>query len=405
MKKKNPEKYVFAPEEKEILLILSSFENELKEKLQESKTEIKRIKYYEKLQISGIDFKNVFITTEEDIYKNTSYHMYIKDSSNEILSVNAKGDIKVIEELKKYLGEIDLEKVMTENDKENGRLRGISERMKSEETEEILKDSKKQEEQENNKEDEESEIVKKDLEEGHDIEISQYKEIKDPYISKKMPEVFANGEKNGIAFSKKLNRFVIVSKIDGKYQLNEKVEPAQATWKSVISIDENGEKIEKKVPHSLMEINNNDEKEIAVTIGQYGEIDIETVEVLPCNERISRGVRMQGEGIEKEESYQVRQDFDTQGKEYSHNLAHEVNKIEENKSDELETNNQEITEEDYIPNTQMKWKQLKEQTGETLPALIERYNKEIKNKNLNSKQAVNIIIEDYENISHEHKRI
>lgn len=406
------DKYTFGPDEKQILEILATFEEELQERLQESKEEIERVKYYEKFQLQGIDFKNLFITTQKDVDGNISYHVYSGDSSNEIISIDSEGNIKMMPELEEYLGEFDLEDVMQENEKEEGRLKGVSEKIEPEEMQEALKQTKtkpkSQQQNEEIRDDEESETeeIEEDLkEQGQELEISSYRKIKDPYVAERIPEVFEQGQENGIAYSNKLNRFVIISKSGGQYQLNENIESSRTTWKSVISIDEDGEKIEKKVPHSLMKIPNNDEKEIAVTIGQYGEVEIETVDVLPCNERIARSVRMQGQGQEKEESKEVRDEFKTEGKEYKHKLAHKTNKILQEQSENSGKEDMDITEDDYIPNTLMTWGDLMEETGENLPTLIERYNKEMAKPEVDSEKAIEIIEQDYGNISHNRNRI
>ena len=195
----------------------------------------------------------------------------------------------------------------------------------------------------------------------------------------------------------------MITKQDGMYKINDSLETAETAWKSVISIDENGEKIEKKVPHSLMQVKNNDDKEIAITIGQYGEVDIETVDVLPCDERIARGVRTQGEGRDKEESYDVRYAFENAGIEYKHDLAHQVNEIEE-QNREAGVRDIDITEKDYIPNTQMTWGQLMQETGESLPVLVERYNREMAKPGAEPKKVVETIAADYETISPEGNR-
>ena len=410
MEDKRSEQYTFAPDEKEILEILALFENELKEKLQEEKSEVEKIKYYDKFQMNGIDFKNIFITTEKAVDGNISYHVYSGNSSNKILSIDSDGNIRMIPELENYLGEINLEEIMQENEQEKDRLKGISEKMAPEEIQKVLKgtkqDSQKQEENVQDDQEEEQQEIEEDLQEqGQDLEISSYRKIKDPYIADRIPEAFEDGQENGIAYSNKLNKFVIISKVGGQYKINENIEPSQTTWKSVISIDENGEKIEKKVPYSLMKIPNNDEKEIAVTIGQYGEIEIETVEVLPCDERIARSVRMQGEGQEKEESKQVREQFETEGEEYSHELAHKSNEILDKQSEISGERDYDITEEDYIPNTQMTWGELMEETGENLTTLIERYNREMEKPGVDSQKAIKTIEQDYGNISHNRNRI
>ena len=233
-------KITFGPEEKEIIEILDSFEHELTERLKEKESEVEKIKYYKEFKLNEINFKNIFITTEKDVEGKETYHIYCGDSSNEIISINSEGKVEVKNpDLAKFLGEIDLEKAIEENEKENGALKGISEKATPEEMENALdgktsseeeKDSEQENEQEElqEQEDEDTQEIEEDLkEQGEDLRISKYKKIKDSKVSERMPEVFQDGTENGIAFSNKLNRFVIISKINGKYQLNENAEPAK----------------------------------------------------------------------------------------------------------------------------------------------------------------------------------
>ena len=231
------------------------------------------------------------------------------------------------------------------------------------------------------------------------------KKIKDQNVKQRMPEVFGDAEEHAQAYSKKLGKYVMLENKDGKWQINDKVEPAKPTMRSIISIDEQGEKIEREVPHALMKTNR-DDKEIAVTYGQYGEINIETVDVLPCQERIARGVREQGETSKGEESAELRRQFETSGKEYTHNLAHQVEKIEEAQKESNQIEPNEISENNYIPNTDTTWKELMEETGESLPELVERYNKDMaaSGGKEEPKNIIQRIIEDYQMVSHEHKR-
>lgn len=266
----------------------------------------------------------------------------------------------------------------------------------------VDEEERETDEQQEDKGETTEEKIKKDLEEqGEDLEISNYRKIKDKNVAERMPQVFGNLEENGIAYSNKLNRFVMLTKVNGKFKINDNVEPAQTAWKTIISIDENGESIEKRVPHALMETSN-DKQEIAITYGPYGEIDIETVEVLPCDERIARGVRMQGEDATQEESYQIRNEFETEGTEYSHELAHQVNEVENAQRDSGQVD-MNITEEDYIPNTQKTWGELVDETGESLVKLVERYNREMQKPDAEPKKVVEIIEADYGAISREHK--
>ena len=411
MEENKSAQYTFGPEEKQILAILDSFEQELQARLQENNGEVENIKYYEKFKMGDIDFNNIFITTEKDAEGNFTFHVYSGSSSNEILAVDKDGKVSsIIPELEAYLSNINLEEVIAENEKEPGRLKGTSEKMTPEEVKEMLEGKEKivdEEEQETDEQQEDKgetteEKIKKDLEEqGEDLEISNYRKIKDKNVAERMPQVFGNSEENGIAYSNKLNRFVMLTNVNGKFKINDNVEPAQTAWKTIISIDENGESIEKRVPHALMETSN-DKQEIAITYGPYGEIDIETVEVLPCDERIARGVRMQGEDATQEESYQIRNEFETEGTEYSHELAHQVNEVENAQRDSGQVD-MNITEEDYIPNTQKTWGELVDETGESLVKLVERYNREMQKPDAEPKKVVEIIEADYGAISREHK--
>jgi len=380
--------------EKDVFEILALFEQELEEKLQESKGEIERVKYYEKFSINKIGFENIFITTEKDVDGNITYHVYSGSSSNELITVDSEGNVKIKnDDLKKYIDEFDLDKVIEENEKTPGNLKGKTEKAQPKEMEEVL---------EQNEQHNEVQQVEQDLNEhGEDLEISKYRPIKDAHVDERMPDVFKDGTENGVAYSNKLHRFVMISKENGQYKINENVEPARMTWKTIISIDSNGESVERKVPYALMKTNRPDQ-EIAVTIDDFGYVDIETVKVLPCQERISREVRTQGEAAREEESLEVRREFETQGINYEHDIAHQVEEIEEAQKDENKTVDHNITPDDYIPNTEITWGELMEKTGDPLPTLIERYTEEMKDKKPEDSQKVVEEIEaDYEMVNHE----
>ena len=403
------QKYTFGPEEKEILEILSSFENEINERLQQSNGELESVKYYDSFAIQGVkqlEISGVFLTQEKDKDGNIGYHLYYKDSSNEILSIDKDGNMHINPLWKEVIGEIDFEKSMEINDREPGRLKGISEKMTPEEMEKALKEEKKTEDKQQKdvkgKEPTPEEVEQSLQEQGQDLGISSIRMIKDKHLSERMPQVFDKSAEYGLAYSNKLNSYVIVARINGQFQLNDNIEPAQTTMKSVISIDEKGERIEEKVPHALMKTNDSS-KEVAVTIGQYGYPDIETVDRLPCNERVARQVGVEGEGVQAQESYEMRKTFETEGKLYPHQLAHQVEEVREAQQESTGKKDYNITKDDYIPNTQKTWGKLMDETGESLPKLIERYHREMQ-KGVESEKAVQTIEEDYGNVSHEHVR-
>ena len=402
------QKYTFGPEEKEILEILSGFENEINERLQQSNGELESVKYYEDFTLKGlrdVDISGVFLTQEKDKDGNLSYHLYYRDPSNEILSIDKDGNMQINPLWKERIGEIDFEKSMEINDREPGRLKGISEKMTPEEMEKALKGEKKEDKKQDKVEEKEptpEEVEQSLQEQGQDLEITSIRMIKDKHLTERMPQVFDKSTEYGLAYSNKLNSFVIVARVDGKFQLNDNIQPAKTTMKSVISIDEKGERIEQKVPHALMKTNDSS-KEVAVTIGQYGYPDIETVDRLPCNERVARQVGVEGEGVQGQESYEMRETFATKGKRYPHQLAHQVEEVQKAQQESAEGKAYDITKDDYIPNTQKTWGELMDKTGESLPKLIERYNRE-RQRGADSKQAVQIIEEDYGNVSHERSR-
>lgn len=314
--------------EEKTFLILSTFEKELNEKLQKTNSQLEQVKYYEKFVIKGIEdieFLGIFVTTEVDADGNRSINLYDGDSSHQILTVDAQNNIQITPELSMFFEEIDFQKTMEQNDKQKGRLKGISEKA---EPQEIEKKLQKQPEGE----------TEPGLE---DLEIVSFREIKDDNLERELPGIFSsNADKIGCGYSKKLNAFMMVEKVDGKFRQVEEIKPAIPTFETVITINENGEKIEKKVPHALMELKNNDNKEISITIGEFGYIETGIIDVLPCNERVEMQLREDGEDLSAQRTKQL-EDLKTKyGQEEIHELIHkygeelyEKNKEENNLND------------------------------------------------------------------------
>ncbi len=379
--------------------LLTSFELELQNK-EESENkegkEVENVKYYGTFKIKEIEFENIFIMTETDSTGKQIQHVYSGNTSNELLTVDAEGNVDIKNPaLQKYLSGVDFTKTLKQND---ARLRAISGKGKPEDIKKALDG------EENSEQDTDVEEIDADLQaQGQDLEITSYKPIKDNHIAERMPEVFGNGEEHGIAYSSKLNRFVIASKVNGQYQINENVEPSKVTLRSIISIDEKGEKVERKVPYALMKLPNDPNKEIAVTIGQYGIVDIQTVDLLPNQQRLARQVRVGGEELSGEEYYNTRRDFETEGKYYSRDIVEGVQELEQQEAKEG-TIDRNRTEDDIIPGTDKTWGELMEETGESLPKLIERYNREMENNGDDSEKAIDTIEDDYGMVNREHNQ-
>lgn len=400
--------YTYGPDEKEILENLAVVEASVGEFIKTKQRELVSTKYYEEFVVNNkngepITLRNVFITAEKNEEGKMSYHFrWIVENENgeksveEKIIIDEEGTVFAIEGLKEQLGEIDLEELIQENEKVPGRLRGISEKDTQSTVEKI----------QNENSEKESKEINEDLKaQGQDLQLVNISKIKDTTLAQKMPETFGKSDEHAYAYSNEMHKFVMIEKKNEHWEINDRIEPAKSTWKTVISIGENGDKIEKKVPTALMKTNRSD-REIALTIGQYGKIELETVEVLPCQARIARGIRQEGEGLDGQESKQVRDDFKAGGKEYSDNLAHQVEKIEDTQKENDEAVTNPITETDYIPNTDTTWGELMQETGESLPKLVERYNNELAKSDGKEepKSIIQRIIEDYRMVSREHKQ-
>lgn len=407
MRENKTEKYTFGPYEKETLEILSSFESEFEQtQIQkqnqslnqnknpnQDKNKLQLVKYYESFKISKSEISGIFLAEQKDTEGNISYHLYFQSPSNEILSVDHEGNIKINPQWEPVIGYIDFEKCMYINDSQQGRLKGISEKAEPEEIQERLQNKKasKQEEQDEQKEDaqkkeqeasqqkeekeqdEEEEKpedqIEKDLsgENQEDLGISYYRQIKDANFEEQIGMNLKGYQEIGLAYSKTKNAFIFVGKKDGHYQQVEGFEPAEPTYKTVMSIDEKGESVEKKVPHAIMETSN-PEKELSITIGQYGYIEVGTIDRLPCNERVKRQVGEQGEGEKGRTDAQLNRTIKEQGIAGLHKWAHE----NDQKHEQMEQGEQrkgDITQEiskgndEYIPGTNVKWRDFANECG------------------------------------------
>lgn len=420
MKENKTEKYTFGPDEKATLEILGSFESEF-EQIQTQKqkqnqnqnkdqenAKLRLVKYYESFKISKSEISGIFLAEQQDADGNISYHLYFQSPSNEILSVDHEGNVKMKPQWEQVIGYIDFEKCMYINDRQEGRLKGISEKTEPEEIQERLQnikvqkqdeqkeehESSQQEEEKEQDEEEEKleEQIEKDLsgENQEDLGISYYRQIKDANFEEQIGMNLKGYQEIGLAYSKTKNAFIFVGKKDGHYQQVEGFEQAQPTYKTVMSIDEKGENVEKEVPHAIMETSN-PEKGVSITIGQYGYIEVGTVERTSCNKLIKRQVREQGQGIEGQEEAEITREFATEGKYYADEIVHK-REILEREYDVTETDIEELKDLDI--------EELIEEEADRVKISKEgfkRYVKEASGKTLKEKisNAQDEIIEEY----------
>lgn len=413
---------------------LNDVSESVKQNIQENDKKLIETRYYKEFVLNTkqgqLVLNDVFITLERNKEGDMEYHFrWAKENEQGEMTIEEKmmadkdGNVYSIEALRGYFESttLDMDTVLSKNDKERGRLRAIAE-----EKEENKKGKKEEEAKEPQNEEQEEKKAKEDLKkDDKDIEISKFRKIKDNHLQERMPNVFDNNSEYAIAYSTTLGSFVVLEakegidengKLSKQWKVNENVQTAGANYRSIISISENGDKVERKVPYALLRTNRAD-KEIAITLEaqNYGELDIETVDVMPCQERVSRQVRTQGDGIEKQETLETRREFEKSGTQdgvnkKAHEIAHGFESAEEDQKEDGEAVDPSVIDANTpIPDSDMTWGELSEETGENILKLVERYNREKaeiqeKGEKPESENIIQIIINDYKAISHEHRR-
>lgn len=321
----------FTANEKEIMEKMDKFESDMKESLADGER-ISSIEYYEKLKLKdGLEINSdIYIAKIVNEDEKERIGIYAKGSNNLLGYVNEDGHIEFIDPLLRSLEiEItlaDLKELNIEN------IRAKSEELTPEELEEYIEKQKGdegQKEKEGKKEDKDSEEKNEEEaneelmeNEGQDLGITYYKKIKDPRLQLEFPEL--KGKKLGLAYSSKLGQYIITEKDENGIRIADEIKPAKPTMRSVISIDENGDKVERKSPHALMKTTRKD-IEMSITIDTYGYIELGKVRVTPCNERVERPVRVQNKTNITENN--VIEATDTEKE--NHEIAHNFEKGEE----------------------------------------------------------------------------
>ena len=410
---------------------LNDVSESVKQTIQENDKKLIETRYYKEFVLNTkqgqLVLNDVFITLERNKEGDMEYHFrWAKENEQGEMTIEEKmmadkdGNVYSIEALREYFENttLDMDTVLSRNDKERGRLRAIAE-----EKEENKKDKEEETKAPQNEEQEEKKAEEDLKKEDKDIEISKFRRIKDNHLQERMPNVFNNNAEYAIAYSATLGSFVVLEareEIDEKgelrkdWKVNENVQTAGANYRSIISISENGDKVERKVPYALLRTNKAD-KEIAITLEaqNYGELDIETVDVMPCQERVSRQVRTQGDGIEKQETLETKREFEKAGTQdgvnkKAHEIAHGFENAEEDQKEDGEAVDPSVIDANTpIPDSDMTWGELSEETGENILKLVERYNREKaemqgKGEKPKSENIIQTILYDYKNVNREH---
>lgn len=316
----------FTPDEKEAMKKLNKFESEMQERLLEGE-KISSIEYYEKLNIKkDLELKaDIYITKISCSDGTERVGIYAKNSNNLLGYVNKDGYIEFIDPL---LRELELEITLEQLKEMNGNnIRAKSEELTLDELKEQIANQKKTKDSEKlGKENEKNEEdVNKELKEneGQDLGITYYREIRDTKLQEEFPEL--KGKKLGLAYSSKLGQFIITEKSKNGEKISSEIKPAKPTKRSVISVDENGDKVERKTPHALMKTKRND-VEMSISFDLYGYVELGKVRVTPCNERVERPVKVQNKTNIPETEVIMATDTGIENHEIAHNFEKEEEK-------------------------------------------------------------------------------
>jgi hypothetical protein len=198
-------------------------------------------------------------------------------------------------------------------------------------------------EKENNKKDKNKEISEDLSPDGEDLQITYYRPIIDKTFKSEFAETCQGAREIGMAYSEKLKSYILVAKYQDKFEIAKGTEPAKATMKQVYSIDREKQEINKESPKAIMPISGNGykngTKELSVTIGQYGYIETQVVDVSRENVRIGKDIQEQGESTKQEKTTKEKEQEKAWGTE---NTENEVDLIEDENNPDVDKMKQRI---------------------------------------------------------------
>ena len=179
---------------------LNDVSESVKQTIQENDKKLIETRYYKEFVLNTkqgqLVLNDVFITLERNKEGDMEYHFrWAKENEQGEMTIEEKmmadkdGNVYSIEALREYFENttLDMDTVLSKNDKERGRLRAIVE-----EKEENKKDKEEETKAPQNEEQEEKKAEEDLKKEDKDIEISKFRRIKDNHLQERMPNVFNN---------------------------------------------------------------------------------------------------------------------------------------------------------------------------------------------------------------------
>lgn len=360
--------------------------NLLDENLVKNEKTKESITYYRNFEIKGsnLEVKNVYIVeikgekqakTANKSEENTTYEIYDKNSEK-IADIDANGKIHFVPEFierlrqidKDYLEQLNLDDLDFElpeeldsqdiklSKEELSKERTQKERTKEETNEGNEKKDEKQEKEEKNLENETEEEKKQKAAEALNIDEEEIKSIStidpnqkitDKYTLRDIIPEIASSKMLTVAYTKEGNFTILNVKADGTREKIDSLDSIEgvATNKNVISINEDGSKVEEKQVKGLMRVNaRNREDGLAISIGDYGMMNIDYVSnvmdkehrrATPIRTKESENQRIANERV-RENAGDSKDEMEREGKKFR---ANEEKGINPQTLDGIETEN------------------------------------------------------------------
>ncbi len=342
---------------------------------------IEEITYYDEFEFkgSGLATKNVYIVeiatqkqleTADKSERNTTYEIYDKNSGK-IADIDINGKIHFVPEFieklrqidKDYLEQLNLDdldfELPEELDSQDIKLSKkelLKERTKEKTNKDNEEKDEEQEKEEKDLENETEEEKKQKTAEALNIDEEEIKSIStidpnqkitDKYTLRDIIPEIASSKMLTVAYTKEGNFTILNVKADGTREKIDSLDSIEgvATNKNVISINEDGSKVEEKQVKGLMRINaRNREDGLAISIGDYGMMNIDYVSnvmdkehrrATPIRTKESENQRIANERV-RENAGDSKEEMEREGKKFR---ANEEKGINPQTLDGIETEN------------------------------------------------------------------
>ena len=292
MEENKTEEYILGAEERAIFEELKQVEASVEYNIKKLNRTLLQTRYYKEFILitkeGPVKLSNFFITVEQEENGKLSYHFRWFDKKLSMIDENMsveKGKVHVVPEFKDIVGniKINIEELITENDKQKGRLKGITEKLTVEQIRKIFSEEEQEEAAQ-------AEKIELDFaKQTEKVKIGKYVQIKNNKIFERIPGVFEKGRKHIAAEDIESGNYIIIEKDKDKYYKNPEIQSGQFTIKKIFIMEHDEEKKEYQMYSQIMHIESYSNRKILIQKDELGELKVELIQVTQCqnlNEKI-----------------------------------------------------------------------------------------------------------------------